>query len=128
MEIVTRHVTLPTDLVGAWDLLTRPEDQAGWLGAEVVLDPTPGAAGRVRDHDGTVRHLVVERAEAGERLAWRWWVEGDDESGATTVEVTLVPDEAGTVVTVVEQAATAPLAALGRDLADYAAVVSGGAE
>ena len=42
------HVTLPADLDEAWDLLTRPDDLAGWLGREVVLDPTPGAAGRGR--------------------------------------------------------------------------------
>ena len=30
-----------------------PTTRPAWLGAEVELDPTPGAAGRVVDHDGT---------------------------------------------------------------------------
>ena len=47
METVERHVTLPADLAEAWALLTRPEDLAAWLGAEVDLDPTPGARGVV---------------------------------------------------------------------------------
>jgi uncharacterized protein YndB with AHSA1/START domain len=106
METVERQLTLPTTLDEAWELLTRPEDLAGWLGREVVLDPTPGAAGLVVDHDGTRRHLVVEEVEgAGDearRLAWRWWVDGD---GAATsrVEVTLHRRLDGTVLTVTEQ-------------------------
>ena len=80
METVERHVTLPADLDEAWELLTDPDDLAGWLGREVVLDPTPGATGSVVDHDGTRRRLVVDEVDAGRRLAWRWWTEGDDES------------------------------------------------
>ncbi len=101
MDAVERHVTLPTDLEAAWDLLTRNEDLAGWLGAEVVLDPTPGTAGRVVEHDGTVRHLTVEEAVPGTRLSWHWWTEGD-EGAASRVEITLAPDTAGTRVTVIE--------------------------
>jgi len=102
MDAVERHVTLPADLDEAWDLLTRPDDQAGWLGAEVDLDPTPGSHGLVVDHDGTRRHLEVDRVEAGRTLAWRWWVEGD-EAGASEVEITLTPDLDGTLVHVVER-------------------------
>jgi uncharacterized protein YndB with AHSA1/START domain len=108
MEIVERQVTLPADLEEAWELLTRPEDLAGWLGREVVLDPTPGAAGLVVDHDGTRRRLVVEHVEAGgdeaRRLAWRWWVEDEEgPAGSSRVELTLDRRLAGTVLTVTEQ-------------------------
>jgi uncharacterized protein YndB with AHSA1/START domain len=102
MDAVERRVTLPTDLKRAWDLLTSSEDLAGWLGAEVDLDPRPGGAGLVVDHDGTRRRLVVDDAAPGERLAWVWWEEGD-EGSASTVEITLRPDLDGTVVTVVER-------------------------
>ncbi len=100
MDAVERHVTLPTDLDRAWELLTRPEDLAAWLGDEVVLDPTPGAAGLVVERDGTARHLVVDEVEVGRRLAWRWSADGEDE---TRVEVTLTPGEDGTRVRVVER-------------------------
>jgi uncharacterized protein YndB with AHSA1/START domain len=108
METVERQLTLPADLEEAWELLTRPEDLAGWLGREVVLDPTPGAGGLVVDHDGTRRRLVVERVEEGSedtrRLAWRWWVEGDDgPSEASRVELSLDRVLDGTVLTVTEQ-------------------------
>ena len=102
MDAVERHVTLPTDLDEAWELLTRPDDQAGWLGAEVELDPTEGSRGLVVDHDGTRRRLEVERVDEGRSLAWRWWVEGD-EGSASRVEINLVPDRDGTLVQVVER-------------------------
>ncbi|MGK2949483.1 MAG: SRPBCC family protein [Acidimicrobiales bacterium] len=105
MEIVERHVTLPTDLESAWALVTEPDDLAGWLGAEVELDPTPGAAGQVVDHDGTRRALVVDEVAAGRRLSWRWW---DDDGVASHVEVTLTPGDAGTLVTVVERPLPSP--------------------
>ena len=107
MTTVERHVTLPTDLEAAWELLTRPEDLGAWLGAEVVLDPTPGSAGHVTDHDGTQRRLVVDRVDEGHRLSWHWWTDGDD---ASHVEITLAPTPEGTRVTVVEQAAGASVA------------------
>lgn len=105
MEIVERHVTLPTDRESAWALLTEPDDLAGWLGADVELDPTPGAAGRVVDHDGTHRSLVVDEVTDGHRLSWRWW---DDDGAASQVEVTLTPGDAGTLVTVVERPLPSP--------------------
>ena len=67
MDAVERHVTLEADLDEVWELLTRPDDLAGWLGAEVVLDPTPGAAGLVVDHDGTRRRLTVDEVDEGRR-------------------------------------------------------------
>jgi uncharacterized protein YndB with AHSA1/START domain len=102
METVERAVTLPTDLADAWELLTDPEDQAGWLGADVDLEPRPGAGGVVVDHDGTRRRLVVDEVEEGRGLRWRWWVDGD-EGSASEVEVRLAPVLDGTLVTVTER-------------------------
>ena len=109
-ETVERHVTLPTDLDEAWDLLTRPEELGAWLGDEVVLDPTPGATGTVLERDGTRRHLVVHDVEVGRRIAWRWWTDEPDAdgAGASHVEITLVPTDEGTLVHVVEQLAPQP--------------------
>lgn len=108
MDAIERHVTLPAGLEDAWELLTDPDDLAAWLGREVDLDPTPGAAGSVVDHDGTRRALVVDEVEPGRRLAWRWWTDGIDEP--SRVEITLAPSEHGTVVRVVEERLPAPVA------------------
>ena len=102
MDAIEREITLPVKLEEAWDLVTRPEDLAEWLGREVVLDATPGAAGRVVDHDGSVRRLVVDHVEPGQRLAWHWW-DDDAPEQSSRVEITVVPVERGTVVRVVEE-------------------------
>jgi uncharacterized protein YndB with AHSA1/START domain len=105
MDAVERHLTLPADLEDTWDLLTRPAELAGWLGAEVDLEPRPGAAGVVVDHDGTRRRLVVDEVDEGHRLSWHWAVEGDGGvvGPASRVEITLSPAEEGTRLTVVER-------------------------
>ncbi len=109
METVERHVTLPAGPDEAWELLTRPDDLAAWLGREVTFDPPRGATGTVVDHDGTRRHLVVDEVAPGRRLAWRWWTEGGEPS---RVAITLTPTDQGTVVHVVEE--LLPTADLGR--------------
>ena len=102
MESIERHVILPTDLETAWELLTRPDDLGAWLGAEVVLDPTPGAAGIVVDHDGTRRPLVIDAVDTGRRLSWRWWNEDDLEASRVEIVLSLAPE--GTRVAIVEHA------------------------
>lgn len=108
METVERQVTLPAAPDEVWGLLTRPEDLSAWLGDEVTLDPTPGAAGRVVERDGGERSLLVDEVVEGRRLSWRWWPEGDDPSAATRVEITLTPTTGGTLVRVVERALPTP--------------------
>lgn len=124
METVERHVTLPATRDEVWGLLTRPEDLGAWLGDEVVLDPTPGAAGLVVERDGSRRSLVVEEVVEGHRLTWRWWREGDDPAAdQSRVEITLSPTDEGTVLRVVEQ----PLAGSGPSASDAATQASASA-
>lgn len=113
---VERSVTLETSIERAWELITSPDDLNGWLGAEVDLDPKPGAAGHVLDHDGTRRRLVIDEVVPGERISWRWWVDrdsgdrsdsetagvGDGRWGTSRVAITLTPAVDGTRVNVIE--------------------------
>lgn len=103
MDHIERTVTLPTDTAEAWELLTDPHELAAWLGDDVVLDPSPGAAGRVVERDGTRRSLLVEYVDEPRHLAWRWWPEGDDPTRGSRVDITLTPTGDGTVVRVVER-------------------------
>jgi uncharacterized protein YndB with AHSA1/START domain len=102
MDAIERQVTLPVELEEAWTLLTGDDDLPGWLGAEVELHPTPGAAGRVVEHDGTVRRLVVDTVDAGRRLGWCWWSD-EDPAEVSRVEITLAPADGGTTIRVVEE-------------------------
>ncbi len=106
---VLHDVVLDADAELVWELLTRPDDQAAWLGAEVELDATPGARGRVVDHDGTVRHLVVEEVEAGALLRWRWSIDGDD-ALTSQVEIRIDGGPDGTHLRVVETPLPGPTA------------------
>lgn len=104
MDTVERTVTLPTDVTGAWELLTDPHELAAWLGDDVVLHPVPGATGRVLERDGTDRSLVIEEVDEGRLLSWRWWVDGEDpDRSASRVAITLSPTPDGTLVRVTEQ-------------------------
>lgn len=104
MEPIEREVTLPTSIEEAWALVSQPDELSTWLGDDVELSPAPGAPGLVVDPDGTRRRLLVEEADVGTRLAWRWWRDGEDPTtGASRVEITLDPTPAGTRVRVVER-------------------------
>ena len=105
MPAIERDLSLPTDVDSAWDLLTDAEELQRWLGADVDLDPTPGATGAVVDHDGTRRRVVVHEVVPGRRLAWHWAVEGaDGQVGPVSrVALTLTPEDDRTHLVVTEE-------------------------
>jgi uncharacterized protein YndB with AHSA1/START domain len=98
---VRREVILDATADELWTLLTDPVELGGWLGDEVQLDPTPGGAATVLTGDGTVRNGRVVEAEAGRRLGFTWWPEGD-EGSASTVRFTIDQEGERTRLTVVE--------------------------
>ena len=97
-----RELELDLDPELVWELITRPDDLAAWLGEEVDLEPVEGSAGRVVEDDGTVRRLVVGEVELGRRLSWDWWADGDADATVSRVELTLDPTEHGTLLRVRE--------------------------
>jgi len=103
MDTVERQVTLPAAAEEVWTLLTEPTELASWLGAEVRLEPVTGAAGHLVEHDGTRRSLVIDEVDPGRRLSWHWWPEDEPAASPSHVEITLLPDDRGTTVRVVER-------------------------
>ena len=100
MGPVERTLTIPSPADRVWEEIV----EGSWLGDEVELDATQGGEGRVRE-GAEIRHVVVESAEHGHRLVFRWWVLDDDGVGAATrVTITLEHDEqdAATQVHIVE--------------------------
>ncbi len=106
MEVV-RQVRLEAPPEEVWESLT----EAGWLGADALVEPRP--AGEVRCGERTG---FVEEADAPRRLVF-WWSAPDED--ASRVEVELEEDEPG--VTVVRVAESRPLALL--DLRGVDAIV-----
>lgn len=81
---------------------TDPEKLLRWKGIEAELDPRPGGIYRVNINGrDTARGEFVEvSAPTRVVFTWGWEAEGSElPPGASTVEVTLRADGAGTVVT-----------------------------
>ncbi|HUG83749.1 MAG TPA: SRPBCC domain-containing protein, partial [Euzebya sp.] len=97
---VRRSRVLPAAPTTVW----RHVLGANWLGFEEG-GPTPGDRVRLRDPFGGdgPRDAAIRGVRAGEELRLEWWPTGrpDDRSEVT---ISLRPHEAGTRVTVLEQA------------------------
>ncbi|MGW0801411.1 SRPBCC domain-containing protein [Nonomuraea sp. NPDC002799] len=98
----TMEVAQPPDRV--WAALTTADGLAAWFGHEAEIDLRPGGAAHLRWSDGYAVDLRVERVEEPTVFAFTWQIFGlpKDDSRRTYVEFTLVPDGAGTRLTVVE--------------------------
>ena len=115
-EGVTRSVVLPAEPDEVWATLTTPEELSAWLGEVVALELEPGGSLVVRENEGATRRGVVEVAEPGRILSFRWrrlaGAGGSLEvGGASRVTFVLEADPAGTRLTVTEE--PVPLATAG---------------
>lgn len=115
-EGVTRSVVLPAEPDEVWSTLTTPEELSSWLGEVVELEAEPGGSLVVREGEGAVRRGMVEAAEPGRILSFRWRrLAGAGVSlevgGASRVTFVLEADPAGTRLTVTEE--PVPLATAG---------------
>lgn len=112
MEIparVVRSVRLDLDQETTWDLIGTEAGLARWLGGEVRLDPSAGAALRVVDDDGVARTGRVLDVDDGRSLTFAW---ADDDGAASTVTFTVEgDDDGGSRVTVTEERAGGTVAA-----------------
>jgi uncharacterized protein YndB with AHSA1/START domain len=84
-----------------FEYFTRPEAIVRWMGNHAVLDPREGGEFTLDINGVPVRgrYLVVDRPH---RLVVTWGHAGSDTlpPGASTVEITLTPDNGGTTVRV----------------------------
>ena len=115
-ERVTRSVVLPAEPDEVWATLTTPEELSAWLGEVVALELEPGGSLVVREDEGATRRGVVEAADPGRILSFRWRrLAGAGVSlevgGASRVTFVLEADPAGTRLTVTEE--PVPLATAG---------------
>ena len=91
------HIEAPPEKV--WEFFTRPEALVRWMGEYAVLEPEPGGEFSVDIKGAPVRGRYLE-LEPPHRLVLSWGYAGSRElpPGASTVEVRLARDGAGTRV------------------------------
>lgn len=116
-ERVTRSIVLPADTEDVWSTLTRPEELSSWLGEVAELELEPGGSLVVRQ-EGFTRRGVVEAAEPGHILSFRWRrLTGAGVSlevgGASRVTFVLEPHPRGTRLTITEEPVPLATAGLG---------------
>lgn len=100
-EVVHREIRIDAAPAAVFRFLTDPVKMVRWMGTEAVLDPRPGGdyAVNISGHhrvSGEVIEIVPQR-----RLVFTWgWEDGalPVAPGASTVEISLEPDGAGTLV------------------------------
>jgi uncharacterized protein YndB with AHSA1/START domain len=90
MTSIERRLEVDAPPADVWPLLGDPDGWARWLADEAEVEIHPGGRGRLVE-DGTVRQVEVDDVEAGRRVTFHWWPEGD-EADRSRVELELVPD------------------------------------
>ena len=65
-------MVLPAEPDEVWATLTTPEELSAWLGDVVALELEPGGSLVVRENEGATRRGVVEAADPGRILSFRW--------------------------------------------------------
>ncbi len=100
--MVQRELVFPVTADRLWEALTEPDSLAGWFGAQVEWDLTPGGAARFVGAEEGDRHGLVDDVAPGRRLRFRWWPD-DDEEAVSEVSYELDPEDEGTRLTVIER-------------------------
>ena len=109
---ITRSVRIDADVDRVWTSVADGQGLAGWLGGEVDVVVEPGAAGRLVEHGGATRRLVVTEVDDHRRVGFVWW-DQDDPADASRVVISVEGDGTGTLVTVTETVDPVAAGALG---------------
>ncbi len=99
-----REVRIDASPESVYGYFVEPAAMCRWMGVDAELEPHPGGIFRVNvDGQHTARGEFVELVPH-ERVVFTWGWEGEDiplAPGESTVEVTLTPDGAGTLLRLV---------------------------
>jgi uncharacterized protein YndB with AHSA1/START domain len=97
---VRREIAIAASPETIWEFLVDPEKATRWMGRSASLDPRPGGEYRVDVISGNVAAGKFVEVDPPHRLVWTWgWEPGSPSpvpSGASTIEVELVPEGDGT--------------------------------
>jgi uncharacterized protein YndB with AHSA1/START domain len=103
---VRRQVRIEARPETVYAFFTDPAKDVLWKGIEATLEPRPGGTYRVRIDDRHVASGRFVELVPHSRIVFTWGWEGDGQPvppGASTVEVTLAPEGAATMLTLVHR-------------------------
>ena len=103
---VRREVRIEARPETVYSYFTDPAKYVLWKGVEATLDPRPGGIYRVRIDDRHVASGRFVELVPHSRIVFSWGWEGEGQPvppGSSTVEVTLVPDGAATMLTLLHR-------------------------
>jgi uncharacterized protein YndB with AHSA1/START domain len=101
---IERTVRVDRPLDRVWAAVTTAEGLGTWFGDSAEVDLRVGGTAKLTWKSGDSAELRIERLEPQTTFGYSWRIHGLPESDPrrTYVEFTLVPDDSGTTVTVVE--------------------------
>jgi uncharacterized protein YndB with AHSA1/START domain len=101
---IERTVRIDRPVERVWTAITTAEGLGTWFGEGAEIDLRVGGTATLTWKSGDVARLRIERLEPKTVFGYTWGIYGlpDHDPRRTYVEFTLVPDERGTNVTVVE--------------------------
>ena len=97
---VTREVRIAASPEAIFPFFTDPEKMTLWKGTQAELDPTVGGSYRVHVNPAALAVGEYVAIDPPRRVVFTWGWEGDPNvpPGSSTVEITLIPDGDGTIV------------------------------
>ena len=98
---VEREVRIDAPPEEIFKFFVDPEQMIRWKGVDATLDPRPGGIYRVNVTGADVVRGEYVEVSPYERVVFTWGWEGEGNPvppGSSTVEITLVPDGASTLV------------------------------
>jgi len=101
--VVEREVQIDASPETVFEFFTDPVTAVRWMGMAATLDPRPGGVYRVDIGPYTAIGEFVD-VDPPNRIAWTWGWENEGMStppGSSTVEMTLTPQDGGTLVRLV---------------------------
>jgi uncharacterized protein YndB with AHSA1/START domain len=104
---IDRTIEIEASPETVWELLTDPVKARRWWGIDATFDTRPGGEFRLHVGSGSIARGEYVEVEPPSRLVFTFgWEQGGDTSGrtpagSTTVEITLVPTDTGTTLTLV---------------------------
>ena len=101
---IERTVRLDRAPHEVWSALTTAEGLSAWFGERATIDLRPGGTASMTFAGGMTVEMRVERVEEPNVFAYTWCLPDlpSDDPRRTYVEFTLEPEQAGTVLRVVE--------------------------